>query len=335
MTGTEVARNDRVSKRDMEAFEDLINKYANAVYGIAYSKVGDFHTAQDIAQEVFVKAYRKCSSLREPDKMGSWLYTVTTRECMDWFRLSKQSRACGLTEDVDLPQLETTEDQLLKKELRHEIWDALNTLSEVNRTVTILYYIDEYKIREISDLLALSVDAVESRLRRSRKLLKKEMLRIVSDNLNANKLNDAFKKKVFQDERMSETKFHRVSMGKSDFNDIDMFGTQFYNVNLQDSRFDNINMSKTFFHDINMQHVKFEEIGLWDIEVCNSAMGGANFHHIKQEGKGNRFDSCELQGTTFVQCNLANVDIQDCDITGMKINGIPIEELLKHYKGEI
>ncbi|MCR8658686.1 sigma-70 family RNA polymerase sigma factor [Paenibacillus endoradicis] len=334
MAGVDAELIDRVRNGDNDAFSELISKYANAVYGVAYGKLGNFHAAEDIAQEVFLKTYRRLSNVKEPEKLGSWLYAVTTRECMDWFRSRKSKTVYELVDQLDTPQLETTEDKLLRKELQSEVWDALNTLSEANRTVTILYYIDDYKIREISDFLSISVEAVESRLRRSRKLLKKEMLRMVNENLNENKLNEQFKKKVFEDERMTETQFRRIAMGESDFDDIDMYKTRFYNINLEGSKFDNINMSKTYFNDINMHLAKFEEVGLWDIEIGKCAMGGAYFHDIALEGKSNRFENVELTGTTFRNCNLSNVDIKDCDTTGLTINGISIEALLESYNNK-
>ncbi|MBD3921704.1 sigma-70 family RNA polymerase sigma factor [Paenibacillus sp. PR3] len=328
MTSSDSELLARVRNGDIEAFSELIEKYANAVYGVAYSKLGDYHTAQDVAQEVFVKTFRKLNHLQEAEKLGSWLYAVTARECIDWFRSNKRYE---LAETIDAPLLETAEDALLRKEFRNEVWSALNTLSERNRIVTVLYYIDDYKAREIGDFLGISVDAVESRLRRSRTLLKKEMLSMVNENLNQNKLNEEFKKKVFQDERMSESQFRRVIMGESGFDDIDMSKANFNNINLESSKFDNINMSKAVFHDINMHLAKFDEVGLWEIEVSNCEMGGAHFHDITLQGKANTFERCDLSGTVFLNCNLSNVDIRDCEIAGLTINGVSIDVLLESY----
>ncbi|GAB6927868.1 hypothetical protein JCM10914A_18510 [Paenibacillus sp. JCM 10914] len=323
---------DQVDKGDVaDVFSEVVSKYANAVYGVAYGKLGNYHTAQDIAQEVFIKTFRHLSNLKKPEKLGNWLYVITVRECIDWFRSSKNKMLHEWTEKAEEAQAETVEDHLLRQELRHEVWNALNTLSEVNRTIIILYYMDEYKIREISEFLGLSVDAVESRLRRSRRLLKKEMLCMVNEDLNQNKLNDEFKKRVFQDERMSQSQFHRVVMGESDFEDIDMYSTRFSNINLEGSHLENINMSRSIFRDINMHQVRFDDVGLWEIEVHHCELGGAYFHDIMKKGEGNRFENCELNGTIFLNCNLSNVDIKDCDISGLTINGISIQALLEHY----
>jgi RNA polymerase sigma factor (sigma-70 family) len=322
---------NKVCIGDMDAFSALISKYSNAVYGVAYGKLGDFHIAQDIAQEVFVKTYRKLPNLKEPEKLASWLYAVTTRECMDWFRSNKKKTTYELMEQMEVSELESTEDKLLRKELQQDVWKALNTLSEANRIVTILFYIDNYKVREIADFLDLSIEAVESRLRRSRTILKREMLSTVNNNLSENKLQDEFKKRVFQDERMPETNFRRVAMGESEFDDIDMPKTNFSNVNMAGTKFDNINMSSTSFNDINMHLVKFNEVGLWEIEVSNSELGEAYFHDIHLYGKGNKFERCQLNGTSFVECDLSNVEIKDCNLSGITVNGISLEALLESH----
>jgi RNA polymerase sigma-70 factor (ECF subfamily) len=250
---------------------------------------------------------------------------------MDWFRANKKKAAYEFMEQIEVSQLETTEDQLLRKELQQDVWKALNTLSEANRIVTILFYIDNYKVREIADFLDLSIEAVESRLRRSRTILKREMLSTVNNNLSENKLQDEFKKRVFQDERMPETNFRRVAMGQSEFDDIDMPKTNFSNVNMAGTKFDNINMSSTTFNDINMHLVKFNEVGLWEIEVSNSELGEAYFHDIHLYGKGNKFERCQLNGTSFVECDLSNVEIKDCNLSGVTVNGISLEALLESY----
>jgi RNA polymerase sigma-70 factor (ECF subfamily) len=331
VTCTDAELVNKVCHGDMDAFSVLISKYSNAVYGVAYGKLGDFHIAQDIAQEVFVKTFRKLPGLKEPEKLSSWLYAVTTRECMDWFRSNKKKTVYELMEQMEVSELESTEDKLLRKELQQDVWKALNTLSEANRIVTILFYIDNYKVREIADFLDLSIEAVESRLRRSRTILKREMLSTVNNNLSENKLQDEFKKRVFQDERMPETNFRRVAMGQSEFDDIDMHKTNFSNVNMESTTFDNINMSSTAFNDIIMHSVKFNEVGLWEIEVSNSELGEAYFHDIHLYGKGNKFERCQLNGTSFVDCDLSNVDIKDCNLSGVTVNGISLEALLESY----
>ncbi|THF74081.1 sigma-70 family RNA polymerase sigma factor [Cohnella fermenti] len=320
----------RAQAGDSEAFRAIVDKYASAVYGIAYAKVGDHHTAQDITQEVLIKVYRNLPALSSPERLGGWLHSIAVRTCQDWFRVKRP--AAAWTDEIELPDPDTTEERVIRQELRDEVWNALGALSAINRSVLVLYYIDEYKIREIAEWLGLSVDAAESRLRRSRLLLKKEMLSMVGDNLNRNKPNEEFKRKVFEDARMSEAQFRRVVMGESDFDDIDLSRARFHNINMHGARFDDINMSGAVFHNINMKGASFREVGLWEIEVAQCCMGDAYFHDIGREGQGSRFERCDLAGTSFLDCNLANADIRECDISGLRIEGIPVEELLEAYR---
>lgn len=64
-------------KGDADAFGELVKRYASAVYGVAYHKIGDFHLAHDIAQEAFIRAYLALTDLKDPARVGSWLYSIT------------------------------------------------------------------------------------------------------------------------------------------------------------------------------------------------------------------------------------------------------------------
>ena len=75
---------------EKDAFGALVTKYKDAVYGLAYSKVHNFHDAQDIAQETFIDAYRNLRSLKRPHRFSSWIYTIAANRCRMWVR--KQPR---------------------------------------------------------------------------------------------------------------------------------------------------------------------------------------------------------------------------------------------------
>src|SRR4029079_3312293 len=62
---------------DRSAFATLVERYRNAVYGLAFHFVGDFETARDIAQDVFIRAFGRLGDLREPDKFSPWLRQMT------------------------------------------------------------------------------------------------------------------------------------------------------------------------------------------------------------------------------------------------------------------
>ena len=90
-----------------EAFTDLISRYQGAVYALALRRVGQAQAAEEIAQDVFLAVYQKLSQLKERDRFGTWLRTITIRQCQMWWRRQVRKTAHHtLTEDVlmgDLP----------------------------------------------------------------------------------------------------------------------------------------------------------------------------------------------------------------------------------------
>ena len=71
---------------EREAFGLLVDKYKASIYALAYSKLRNFHDAEDITQEAFIKAYRKLHTLRWWDNFLAWLYAITSNLCKDWLR---------------------------------------------------------------------------------------------------------------------------------------------------------------------------------------------------------------------------------------------------------
>ena len=74
---------------DTAAFGFLVDKYRQSVYALAYTRLGNFHDAEDVTQEVFIKAYERLSSLKRWDAFYAWLYSITCNLCKMW----KRSRA--------------------------------------------------------------------------------------------------------------------------------------------------------------------------------------------------------------------------------------------------
>ena len=76
----------RVLSGDDTAFAELVKKYQKPVHALAWRKVGDFHVAEEITQDTFLKAYQKLAMLKKPQSFASWLYVIATRHCIAWLR---------------------------------------------------------------------------------------------------------------------------------------------------------------------------------------------------------------------------------------------------------
>ncbi|WP_159882049.1 sigma-70 family RNA polymerase sigma factor [Paenibacillus puerhi] len=158
---------------DWEAFGAIVRKYANVLHAVAYEVVRDYHIAQDIAQEAFLKAHLNLHTLQNPDRLGSWLYAITKRLSLNTWRTPRAYTS--LEETLHVPSGQSVEEMVLQRELRRKVLDALNVLNEPQRHAATLYYLGGFSIKETADMLDISIDAAESRIRRSKKSLKKEL----------------------------------------------------------------------------------------------------------------------------------------------------------------
>ena len=168
-----------------EAFSTLVKKYQKSVHALVWRKIGDFHYAEEIAQDTFLKAYKKLSTLRNHDQFAGWLYVIANRLCLNWIRKKKptlQSLEGTRAEEVaqySYSHYVSTERETEAAERRSEIVKRLlSRLPESERTVVTLYYLGEMNAKEIGKFLGVSVKTIHSRLHRARKRLqeKEELL---------------------------------------------------------------------------------------------------------------------------------------------------------------
>ena len=181
----------RVLDGDDTAFSTLVKKHQKPVHALAWRKTGDFHVAEDITQDTFLKAYQNLSTLKEPQKFASWLYVIAANYCKMWRR--KKRLSTQSLEDTDNAELEETaysgyviaeNEQVAVETQREVVKQLLAKLQESDRTVITLYYLGEMTYEEISEFLGVSVASIKNRLYRARRRLKKEepMIREALEN---------------------------------------------------------------------------------------------------------------------------------------------------------
>lgn len=129
---------------------------------------------------------------------------------------------------------------------------------------------------------------------------------------------------TFNNVNAQELDFDNVNLSKTKVNNANMSGMTLNDVNASEWKLTDINLSKTSIQNANMSHMKIEHVHLFGTEFTNIV--------LPSEGDGNYKPEGDYKPITFKQCNLTNMEIIDCDITGLKINGILIEELLKKNK---
>ncbi len=166
---------------DDTAFSELVKKYQRQVHALAWRKTGDFHTAEDITQDTFLKAYQRLHTLKRPHRFAGWLYVIANRQCLAWFRqkrLHKQTLENIDTPDAisDVYSRHIVEEQAktAEQEQQEVVKKLLETLKESDRTVITLHYFAEMTCEQMSEFLGVSANTIKSRLRRARNRLKQE-----------------------------------------------------------------------------------------------------------------------------------------------------------------
>ncbi len=181
----------RARHGDQEAFTALVRRYANAVFGAALARARHLYDAEDIAQEVFIKAYFKLHQLREPERVGAWLYQITQRALVQWYRRADNS--VSLFDQP--PEPAETNEPAAELLVWMNVKEHLNRLPEEARTVLVLRYLVDWPNSKIAAFLAIPVGTVESRLARARKRLRRVM-NAMADELKGKRLGDEFAERV-------------------------------------------------------------------------------------------------------------------------------------------
>ena len=167
----------RVVGGDMDAFTHLVTRYRGLVNSIAYHYLSHYEDAQDVAQEAFVQAYLRLSTLREPDKFASWLRRATMNLCAE--RLRKRGlRYLSLdalpeeTVAATCANLRTESETLAT---RMFIQQALSCLSPPSGLTVTLHYMGGYSQEEVAQILEIPINTVRSRLQAAKRKLREEI----------------------------------------------------------------------------------------------------------------------------------------------------------------
>jgi len=171
MSDVEVVQ--RLLGGDESAFDVLFLRYRTPVLNLAYSLLGNWEEAEDVAQQVFLSTLVGLPGLRDAGKLRAWMLTVTRRQAVHQRRIprAEQLEYCeGMARPLYGDRHDPTAD-----DLRDRVRASLNELSTRNRTVVVLHYLDGYSCREIGDRLGIPAGTVKRILHESRNNLRASM----------------------------------------------------------------------------------------------------------------------------------------------------------------
>lgn len=192
MKSSDVELVERARGGDRAAFEALVERYRDAVCGVAYHHLGNFDDVQDAAQEAFVQAYLRLAQLRDPEKFGPWLCKIASNVSVTRLR----SRDRSEVELYETDEVRCSDSDPHRSAVRIIVRDALAKLSAKTRLTVTLACINGYSHQEIASFLEVPINTVRSRLRIAKTKLREEMIGMVSDSLHEGKPDQELVKRI-------------------------------------------------------------------------------------------------------------------------------------------
>lgn len=180
-SSADLALVESLRRGDAEAFETLVVTYQHRIFSIALRMLGDRSEAEEIAQEVFLRVYRSIGDFRGEARLGTWLYAITSRLCLN--RLKSPGRRRRMSEGAlarvanGRPNPGTA---LEASELEAALRRAIAELDDERRIVLVLRDLQGLAYEEIAAALELPLNTVRSRLHRARMEVKERMERFLS-----------------------------------------------------------------------------------------------------------------------------------------------------------
>ena len=172
---------------DMNAFEELIQKYDRHVLSLAFSYTRNSDDAKDIYQETLIRAYRSITKFEMRSEFSTWLYRIAANVCIRFRSTQKRyteifggepERRQGdgqITSRPDPPSSRTVEGEFFRTELRRQIERALELLSPMQRLVFIMKHYEGYKLREIAAMTDCAEGTVKKHLYEAVRRLQREL----------------------------------------------------------------------------------------------------------------------------------------------------------------
>ncbi len=172
------------------SFQILMDRYSDRLFGLLARFTRDRGEVEDLAQEVFVKVFRKLYTFQQGSAFYTWMYRIAVNTANDHFS-RRSRRRLQLVEDnatldnnapgVDAPDHAGAAAPLLEDEMRQVTREVLDTLPEKYRTILVLREYEELSYTRMSEVLECSIGTVESRLFRARARFKEALERIHPD----------------------------------------------------------------------------------------------------------------------------------------------------------
>lgn len=191
-------------KGDINAFGELYKRYSPRVYNLVYRMLGNAEEAEDVRQDVFLKAFKSLKGFRGQSSFTTWIYRIATNQCLDVMRRRKTSVSTEALQEnqgwevADSARDHNPEESLLLGVTIQAVEKALMDTPEHYRALIVLRHIENLSYEEIAAVLACSQNSLNVRLHRARECFKKALLPYLTldDSEASNELQQIQKKNI-------------------------------------------------------------------------------------------------------------------------------------------
>lgn len=172
------------------AFAEIVERYSEKVFKLAYRMTRDENESEDVSQEVFTTVFTKVHMFQKKSAFSSWIYRVTANVALMKLRKKKASKVINADKDMHehfenfFVDPNMNESQLEGFEVREALQQAINSLETEYKTIFFLRDVDKLSNEEVASLTGLTVPAVKSRLHRTRMYLRERLEKFVDSVTN-------------------------------------------------------------------------------------------------------------------------------------------------------
>jgi len=164
---------DRILGGEERVYAELVDQYKSYAFTIAYKIVNDRADAEEVAQDSFIKAFNYLKSFNRQARFSTWLYRIVFNTAISYKRKNRI-----VTEAIDNKHVENPEraDSAVERSDKHTFVNlALKRLNEADQLAIQLFYIKEFSLEEVADLMGQNVNTIKVRIHRARQRLADEL----------------------------------------------------------------------------------------------------------------------------------------------------------------
>ncbi len=177
----------KVLSGDQQAYAELVNRYQNYVFTLSLRFTKNREDAEEVAQDIFIKAYRALADFKGTSKFSTWLYTIVNNTCITFLR--KKRLQTHSLDNEGMFEVADSQDSGLRANLVEQksrvamVNEAIKMLNTDDAEVITLFYKSEQSLEEIAQILGLETNTAKVRLHRARTRLKEKMEKHFSEEV--------------------------------------------------------------------------------------------------------------------------------------------------------